>query len=253
MTATDRRFANTLARGLSLLRAFRADDDGVSHSELAARTGLPNATVSRLTYTLVELGFLVRAGQGFRLGPATLALGNVAGASVSFLTLGGRIMQDLANRTGTLVSMAVRDGDKLVLAETWRPVGAASIWLTPGHRIPVFGSSSGRAILAALDTDRFERMATDALRGWREDGYADLLAHGYTIAPPDTRFARTINAVAVPFHATEFGEPVAFSCGALPADLTDARMGEEVGPALRDAVRKLETLTGHAPALVRRG
>ena len=148
----DRRFATTLARGLSVLRAFRVSDDGLSHMEIAERTGLPNATVSRLTYTLRELGYLSHAGKNdrYRLGPAALAIGNVASGSVSFLETASDPMQQLANETGTLALLAVRDGEKMLLVKTWRPKNTASIWLEPGHRIPVFGSSSGLAVLACL-------------------------------------------------------------------------------------------------------
>ncbi len=252
----DRRFANTLARGLSLLRAFRASDDGLTHSQLAERTGLPNSTVSRLTFTLADLGYLSHAGRNdrYRLGPAALALGNVATAAISFVEVGAKIMQTLADQTGTLVSLAVRDGEKLMLAKTWRPVGTASIWLEPGHRIPIYGSSSGKAILAALDDARFAASDPDPeLTAYRREGYDELLAQGFTIAPPAIRFSTSVNAVAAPFHAPEFGEPVAFSCGALPDALTDERMQTQVGPALRDAIRELERLTGRTPALTRRG
>ena len=37
----DRNFATALARGLSVLRAFRTDDDGLSNAQIAERTGLP--------------------------------------------------------------------------------------------------------------------------------------------------------------------------------------------------------------------
>ncbi|MGR3198908.1 MAG: helix-turn-helix domain-containing protein, partial [Paracoccus sp. (in: a-proteobacteria)] len=40
----DRNFATTLARGLSVLRAFRADDDGLTNAQIAERTGLPKST-----------------------------------------------------------------------------------------------------------------------------------------------------------------------------------------------------------------
>ena len=58
---------------------------------------------------------------------------------------------------------------------------------------------------------------------------------------------------SVPYFAGEFGEPVAFTCGALPEMLSDARMLNEVGPALRDVVRDLELKTGRSSALARRG
>lgn len=252
----DRRFASTLARGLSVLRAFRVSDDGLSHMEIAERTGLPNATVSRLTFTLVELGYLSHAGKNdrYRLGPAALAIGNVAAASVSFLETANQPMQALANETGTLALMAVRDNDKMLLVKTWRPVDTASIWLEPGHRIPIHGSSSGMVVMACLSDAAFGALeAGDDLIGFRQAGYEQLLARGFAIAPNDTRYASSVNAVSVPFHAGEFGEPVAFSCGALPEILNDDRMEYEVGPKLRDAVRALETRTGRSPALLKRG
>lgn len=252
----DKRFLNTLARGLSVLRAFRASDDGLSHMELAARTGLPKSTLSRLAFTLCETGYLSHSYRNdrYRLGPAALALGNIATASISFVDTASGIMQALADKTGTLVVLAVRDDRKLMLAKTWRPVGKASIWLEPGHRIPVYGSSSGQAILATLDDDRFEATEPDErLRAFRQQGYAQLIARGFTVAPAEVRFATTINAVSVPFYAQEYGEPVAFSCGALPEVLTDARMQQEVGPALSAAVRELERMVSRGPALVRRG
>jgi DNA-binding IclR family transcriptional regulator len=252
----DRKFANTLARGLSVLRAFRASDDGLTHSQLAERTNLPKPTVSRLTYTLCELGYLAHGARNdrFRLGPAAVALGSVATLSISFVDLASDAMQQLADETGTLALIAVRDGDRMLLAKTWRPRGAATIWLEPGHRIPMFGSSSGQAVLATMGDDRFASLEpSPELIKFRQDGYDQLIGQGFTLAPPPTRYAGTVNAVSVPYYAGEFGEAVAFTCGALPKDLTDARAMAEVGPALRDTVRALERRTGHPAALTRRG
>lgn len=254
--ADDRKFANTLARGLGVLQAFRASDNGLTHAEIAERTGLPKPTISRLTYTLCELGYLSHGGRNdrFRLGPAAVVLGSVAGLSISFVDLASETMQRLADQTGTLSLIAVRDGDRMLLAKTWRPQGAATIWLEPGHRIPIFGSSSGQAVLAAMADDRFAALETEKdLGAFRQHGYEQLIGQGFVIAPQITRYASTVNAVSVPYFAQEFGESVAFTCGALPRDLPDQRMQREVGPVLRDAVRALEKRTGHAPALTRRG
>lgn len=254
--ATDRKFANTLARGLGILRTFRASDNGLTHAEIAERTGLPKPTISRLTYTLCELGYLSHPGRNerFRLGPAAVALGSVASLSIGFVDLASETMQRLADQTGTLALIAVRDGDRMLLAKTWRPQGVATIWLEPGHRIPIYGSSSGQAVLATMSDEKFETLEQDAeVAAFRQDGYEQMIGQGFTIAPEATRYATTVNAVSVPYFAQEFGEAVAFTCGALPDDLPDPRMLTEVGPALRDAVRALEKRTGHAPALARRG
>ena len=54
----DRQFVVALARGLELLRAFSFDDSFLGNQEIAARTGLPKPTISRLTHTLTKLGYL---------------------------------------------------------------------------------------------------------------------------------------------------------------------------------------------------
>ena len=54
----DRQYIKSLARGFEVLRAFRSEDRGISNAELARRTGLPKPTLSRLTFTLLSLGYL---------------------------------------------------------------------------------------------------------------------------------------------------------------------------------------------------
>lgn len=255
-TGADRKCANTLARGLGVLRAFRASDNGLTHAQIAERTGLPKPTISRLTYTLCELGYLSHGARNdrFRLGPAVIVLGSVAQVAVAFVDRVSDDMQKLADETGTLALIAVRDGDRMMLVRTWRPATASTIWLEPGHRIPLHGSSSGMAFLAALDAERFAAMEPDAeLQAFRHEGYDQLVGQGFTIAPEATRYAGTVNAVSVPYYSGEFGESVAFTCGATPADLPLSRMQDDVGPALHRLVQTLEARTGRAPALNRRG
>lgn len=256
ITTDDRNYVNALARGLNVLGTFRASDQGLSHTEICKRTKLSKATVSRLTHTLKATGFVIQEAQSglFRLGPAAVALGLVANAQTSFMDLIEDEMQALANRTGTLALIAVRSEGRMMLVRTWRPKGAASIWLEPGHRLPILGSSVGQAYIAALAEDAFEGLCPDDdLGAFRADGYAQLVAKGFTSPRAETRFAATINAVAVPYLAREYGEPIAFACGALPDMLSDARINDEVGPGLRDLVRNLEHKTGQPNILTRRG
>ncbi|WP_269586118.1 IclR family transcriptional regulator [Roseibium sp. Sym1] len=259
--STDRRFATTLARGLTVLRAFRASDDGLGNAEISERTGLPKSTVSRLTFTLQSLGYLTHARRHdrYRPGPALLALGNVAQASISFVDISGPIMQRLADETGTLALLLVRDESKLLIVKTWRPRGVSSLWLEVGHRVPVRGSSSGHALLAALSQELFEKTVADAGgdRGLtmesavaiRDDAYGQLVARGFSITPPEDYFATTIHAVSKPFSTRDLAEPVIFTCGAMPQDLSVERMETEVGPKLNDAVKELERMMGQPPSM----
>ena len=54
----DRHRNRSLERGIEILRAFRPGSDLLGNGELAERTGLSPATVSRLTQTLVGAGLL---------------------------------------------------------------------------------------------------------------------------------------------------------------------------------------------------
>jgi DNA-binding IclR family transcriptional regulator len=248
----DRRFATTLARGLAVLRAFRASDDGLGNGEIAERTGLPKSTVSRLTWTLHSLGYLTHSGRAdrYRPGPALLALGNVAAASISFVDFAGPIMQRLADETGTLSLLLVRDREKLLIAKTWRPRGVSSLWLEAGHRVPVMGSSSGHALLATQSEEAYERTVAsaggdaDKAATIRRDAWSQLLGRGFVINDPAAYFAPSIHAVARPFQSRDLSEPVIFTCGAMPEDLSEARMRDEVGPALNAAVQELERIMG---------
>ncbi len=262
---TDRRFATTLARGLQVLRAFRASDDGLGNAEISERTGIPKSTVSRLTFTLQSLGYLTHARRldRYRPGPALLALGNVAQASISFVDLSGPIMQRLADETGTLSLLLVRDDTKLLIVKTWRPRGVSSLWLEVGHRVPINGSSSGAALLAAASEDLFAEMVATAGgdRGLtqeradqvRREAYGQLIGRGFVIMPPDEYFAANIHAVSKPFHARELAEPVVFTCGAMPQDLSVERMETEVGPKLTDEVKELELVMGQPSSITMRG
>ena len=60
-----------------ILRTFKPEDDYLSNQDFIERTGLPKATISRLTFTLVSLGYLIydESSGRYRIGPATIALG----------------------------------------------------------------------------------------------------------------------------------------------------------------------------------
>lgn len=77
----------SLERGLEILRAFRPGTDLLGNGELAERTGLSAATVSRLTQTLVTSGFLEhdQRARAYRLAAPVLSLGHAMRAASPIL------------------------------------------------------------------------------------------------------------------------------------------------------------------------
>ncbi|WP_420003834.1 IclR family transcriptional regulator [Arenibacterium sp. LLYu02] len=258
----DRRYANTLARGLRILRAFRPSDNGLGNLEISERTGIPRSTVSRLTFTLCALGYLThgRHFDKYRLGPAALALGNIASAAFGFVSVATPLMQKLANEMGAMVGVSIQDDGNMLIVKTWRPEGSRTIWLDVGYRMPVLTSSSGIAYLGALSRDEREKLeahlpeeaATECEAVWDRERVL-LRREGYAFVQGEARYSKSINAVATPFRPTEIGEPVSFFCGANVDDLSDQRIHDQVGPELVRAVNSLKALTGHAVSTVSPG
>lgn len=235
--ARDRRYATTLAKGLQILQAFSASDRALGNRELARRTGMPPSTVARMTFTLTRLGFLqqLKPEDGYRLGPAVMALGYTARAGLSFLPTAEPLMQELADEVGALVALAMRDGNVVMLTRCWRPRNTPAIWLTEGHRLPLARSSPGRAILAAV-----KRAPNDPPEVARDR--ATLQSRGFLTSIG--QWNENINACAVPFWPDPSQGPAAFLCGAHQDILPRALLEKQVGPLLLARVRELERSLG---------
>jgi len=141
-----------LARGLEILRCFSAREPNLSNSELAAYTGLPKSTVSRLTGTLVDLGYLRhdKKGRRYFVGPSVLALGYSALSNLRVVEIARPHMQALADDTGALISLATRDRLSMLYLEACSSDTSMTLKMGRGVRMPIITTSIGRAFLAAL-------------------------------------------------------------------------------------------------------
>ena len=127
----DRKFTNTLARGLGVLRAFRVSDNGLTHAEIAERTGLPKPTISRLTYTLTKLGYLqfVEESGKYALGAQTIALGSMALGGLDVRHIARPALRAVAQAANASVGLGVRDRLSMRYVDCQR--GPAAFFLDP--------------------------------------------------------------------------------------------------------------------------
>ena len=107
--------------------------------ELAERTGLPNSTVSRLTFTLLKSGYLVYdEGTGrYRMGVPVLSLGYACLAGMQVRETAQVYMQELADEAGdgVLVALGGRDDMAITYIAAARSEGVISLQLSVGSRI----------------------------------------------------------------------------------------------------------------------
>jgi DNA-binding IclR family transcriptional regulator len=174
MPAADRN--RSLQRGVEILRAFRPGSDLLGNGELAERTGLSRATVSRLTQTLVDCGMLEhdRKRRAYRLAPAVLSLGHAMRAGSPVLAAAGPLMRQEAERYKINVGLAAADRDAMVYLESVRY--SRRVWwrnVVAGQRVPIELTSLGRAFLAVAPEGVRQPLLAQ-LRARRSKGWAAL-------------------------------------------------------------------------------
>ncbi|HTK03024.1 MAG TPA: helix-turn-helix domain-containing protein, partial [Bordetella sp.] len=167
----------SLERGIALLRAFRPGLEILGNGELAERTGLSRATVSRLSQTLVRTGFLQYepALRAYRLGAPVLSLAHAMRSGSPVLKVAAPWMRELAQARRINVGIAVADGDDMVYLESVRYSRKVSLRsVVAGQRVPIELTSLGRAYLAALPDA--PRAAWIAAMKQRRPGHGQALA-----------------------------------------------------------------------------
>lgn len=251
----DRNFVMALARGLEILRAFRPSDGLLSNQEIAARTGIPKPTVSRLTYTLTRLGYLSYSGrlERYQLGTGVLALGYSSLASMGIRQVARPLMQEVANETGASVSLGSRDRLTMVYLENCHG-GALTLRLQVGSRIPMGTTAMGRAFLAALpDSERGylldhirrkDEQAWPRIKQGIEQAKVDYQEKGYCVSVGE--WQRDVNAVGVPLVLDDGSDVVAFNAGGPAFRLPREELDRHLGPRLVNLVRTIEArLSSH--------
>ncbi|MCA3186373.1 MULTISPECIES: IclR family transcriptional regulator [unclassified Cupriavidus] len=248
----DPAFATTLAHGLALLQCFRVGETVLSNKELAERTGLSKATISRLTYTLAVRGLLLYDSRlrRYRLGSTALSLGYPLLASLRVRQVARPLMKALADRMGGSVSLGLRDRLRMVYVETSRGHDAIAFRPDIGASLPMLASAIGRAWLAQAPAD-LRAAVLDGLRDAEPDDWhrhadaipaaiADLATLGFTRSAGD--WLPDVHAVAVPMRHPIDGETLVFNCGVPAARMTPGKLEREMGPRLIELVAEVEAL-----------
>lgn len=178
-----------------LLRAFRLGTSVLTNAELAERVGLPRPTVSRLTRSLVDSGFLAfdMEERAYRLTAVFLSLACVFRNDVPVLDLALPFMKRVAEGESINVGLAIDDKLEMVYLESVRKSRCGIFRrIVPGSRIPMELTSLGYAHLFALDKAARQlvlaRIASKYGHGWPQvktqimQAIASLAKKGYCVA-----------------------------------------------------------------------
>ncbi len=246
----DRQFAMTLARGFAVLHCFTSRDSQLSNAELAARTGMPKATISRFTYTLVRMGYLRanRINGKYQLGSAVLSIGYPLLASLNVRQAARPFMKALADAVGGTVALGMRDRLNVMYVES--SLGGAQLPnpADAGLSFPIARTAMGRALLAAYApgerTALINELRVKLPEQWAryraaiEANLRAFEARGFCCSLGDWQ-PRT-HAVAVPMRPLPDGEILVFNCSMPDYLLRQGQLTADIGPRLVAMVRSIE-------------
>lgn len=247
--AGDKQFATTLARGLELLQCFTPDRPILGNSDLASMLKLPKATVSRLTYTLVCLGYLTSTDYygKYRLGPQTLSLGYPFLAQFTMRRIARPLMHELATSLGCTVSLAVRNRASMVYIEVIRASGKFTYAHDVGSSHSLLGTAIGRAYLLGCSLPNREALLNQIKikepEQWKKyskallENIRDYPKYGCCTALGDLQ--PDVQAVAVPLGRIQGNEVAALNCSfqSRPIDINWLRT--EIAPQLQIIARQI--------------
>lgn len=254
----DGEFLSTLARGLSVLRAFTRETPEMTISEVAVATELNPAVARRCLHTLVELGYVNQKGKRFILTPEVMGFASAFLESMNLEEFVRPHLQRLRDQTGDSASLAVLSNSDilyLVHVSTERMIRLVAGF---GTRFPAYPTSLGRVLLAYqsrsvrdsyLETTPLRKLTDKTvtsrkrlakiLVGVRRDGFAsiqDELDYG-------------IVSVAVPVLAEDGRILAAINCSTATSRVEQEDMVKSRLPQLMSAAREIEAELRRFPAL----
>jgi len=145
----------SVERAIDVLTVLGTAAEGLSHTEIAQRTGLHKATTSRILKTLVKRRFVKQNADTLRysLGLAVLELSfdHLSGMDLRRAALPH--LQALQVATGETVNLAILDEHDVIYIDRVESQQMLRTSSTLGKRTPAFCTSLGRAILAFTDPD----------------------------------------------------------------------------------------------------
>jgi DNA-binding IclR family transcriptional regulator len=154
----DRYMVPGLERGLKLLQCFSRDNPVQLPGDLARTLDLPRSTVFRLLHTLETMGLLLRADNGYRLGPAVLGLGFEYLSTLELPDIAQPFLEGLRDATGASAHLAIRDRGDIVYLSRYASRSTLASNIRAGSRLAAHASSMGRILLSDLSDDELNEI-----------------------------------------------------------------------------------------------
>ncbi|TCR63600.1 HTH-type transcriptional regulator BhcR [Bosea sp. BK604] len=242
-----------LDRGLSLL-AMLAEEDGLTLTDLARKSGFSVSTVHRLLLTLESRGFVLHEIErgSWLIGVETFKIGSAFLRNRRIASMGRLTMRDLMEKTGETVNLGIEDDGEVVFISQVESHDTLRAFFRAGSRGAMHASGVGKALLAELPEHRVrqicgmrrlerftEKTRTEFALLMRE--LDESRRRGWAL--DDEERTLGMRCVAAPIF-NEHGEAIAAVSTSGPSVRITARKLDEFGPLVRRAADEITASIG---------
>lgn len=168
---TDSRFNSplfnmSLMKGVEVLMAFGPNRPDMNLPEIAEATGLSKSAAQRFAFTLEAMGCLRKdpRTKRYSLTPKTMEFGYRYLLVNPLIERANPYLLDLNRNTGETVNMAEADGSDMVFIARFPTHLYATVHMPVGRRLPMYCTSSGRAVLSLMPRDQARELLESSPR-----------------------------------------------------------------------------------------
>lgn len=249
MTKNDSEYVQTLARGLSVIRAFGPQHQSLTLTDVARRADLTRAAARRFLLTLKRLGYVKSDdGKYFSLQPQVLNLGYAYLSSIPWWNVAQRYMEEVSATVEESCSAAVLDDGDIVYVARVATRRIMTMTIAIGSRMPAYATSMGRVLLAYqepeqlsayLETTDFKPITdkTVVQKASLKKILTEVRQQGYCVI--DQELEDGVRSIAVPLFDRNGKCQAAINVGTHVARVPKVKLMNTVLPALLEASKKV--------------
>jgi DNA-binding IclR family transcriptional regulator len=214
----------------------------MSNKDLSEATGVPKPTITRLTYTLMRLGYLKQSSRNgkYELAPGVLSLGYPLLSGSRIRHIAHDHMAELAKRGACTVALASRDQLSMVFIDECCGNSSTTLRVDIGARIEMAKSAIGRAYLAGLREDARAELFAELAKLYGDDwpdlerrireAIQQVRDRGFCLV--DREWRKSTRTVAAPLVSPDGTVVMAMSCGGPTFSVTLESLEQDLGPRL---------------------
>ncbi len=248
----------SLARGLAVLSSFSEDTPTLSLTDISQRLALNKTTTLRILSTLESLGYLARDPQTKLYSPSLeiFRLGFVVLNSLEVRQVAAPHLRKLVDNVQETVNLAVLDGVEVVYIDRVGSKHMVNIYRSIGSRLPVYCTSTGKALLAFLPPEKFDEVLAKII--WTRytettittpakliDNLAIARQRGF--ADSNGEMTPDLLAVAAPVYQND-GQVIATVNISVPAQRVPyQKLLAELGPQVVETAQQISAMLGYRP------